>query len=836
MANTNKNPSDYAEPTLRLKDKETLFMLLALHMEESPLCEEPVRLSNKNENIKINKTGIVICESDSIQRIVAMDCSRKKLHAVQLVMMNLTTRTRGCSVYLSRKPCTDCAKCLVQGGVCSVFFWPKDPEYSLKNEKTGEKDSNEVNQIFKSSSTIATAHVPTIDYNAVESKVCRLTRRQKCKECQKLVQNTNLKKEMIDNWNKFEMNYTRDKETLTSVIDCTIRSYDALLNCNHGTIAEIPGFTPALAAHLLQLCFLLAARSDDPDRGVGAIIYNERQHIIGAGYNGYIKKATYGNFPRCGRNSSRTIAKSRSMVHAEVNALLFRSDTEINSGVLLSSKIPCTACKEMINTSGIKFVVSVRDWNKDAEALGEGAVELSEGVKIFLWEWPSEFQGSLGNKARPATEDQCHPPVGPARLPYKDDLLMYLALQMEESPLCVNPKEKDGMKFCKTGITIYDANGTNQILVIDCSRNGLHAVQRALLSFPKCLQGCEVYLSRHPCIHCAKLLIQGGVLHVRYWPNLEQEESRTEESALVNATSVNQLFRGGKVIAEMYIPLLDLNTVKQRISPKIKLQPAKTSIACKSIFDSPNLPKILVALDLSHIKEKDYKATFLKQVETAYECLNALQNCTAGKFENNTEINPQDQDDRNLPELSNSTDGNLREKSPNWDVELQRKKRDLHALQLCFLLAARTDSPGHGVGALIYQNDYFVGIGYNGFPRGNLYSRYLRDCQENGANQSQNRTSRSQGCSTGFIICAEANALYFRSEQILKDAVMYSSSYPCTECLALIKATKGITEVICVKPKNKQDLDSFPEGISLTVWTQDLGITNESCKELNYEE
>lgn len=56
-----------------------------------------------------------MCESNSLQRIVAMDCSRKQLHAVQLVIMHLTTMANGCNVYLSRKPCTECAKCLVQG-------------------------------------------------------------------------------------------------------------------------------------------------------------------------------------------------------------------------------------------------------------------------------------------------------------------------------------------------------------------------------------------------------------------------------------------------------------------------------------------------------------------------------------------------------------------------------------------------------------------------------------------------------------------------------------------------------------------------------------------------
>ncbi|XP_038636940.1 uncharacterized protein LOC119955119 isoform X4 [Scyliorhinus canicula] len=631
---TERNRDGNAEPTVRLKDKETLFMLLALHMEESPLCENPMgpKPARNEKNIMINKTGIVICDSDSIQRVVMMDCSREQLHAAQLVMMNLTTRAKSCDVYLSRKPCTDCAKCLVQ---------------------------------------------------------------------------------------------------------------------------------------------------DDPDRGVGAIIYNKRHSIIGVGYNGYIKKTTYGNFPRSGRNSNRTVSKSSSMVHAEVNALLFRSGKGTDSSVMFASKIPCSECEKMINASGIKIVVSVNDWKgtmepragalelmEGAQESGEevGSQEPGEGVKIILWEWPSELRGNQDNTDPPTMTHSCKlaVSVGPVRLPNKDDLLMYLALQMEDSPLCVEPKEKGKIKFSKTGITIFAGGGTNQILVIDCSRNGLHAVQQVLLSFPKCLQGNVVYLSRHPCVHCAKLLLQGVVGQVYYWPNLEQQEADDNEDALDNANKVNRLFRGAKVSAEMYIPLLDLETVVKRISPKIRLIPSTKPKVRTSIFDSTNLTKILEALQLLHIKKKDYKATFRKQMETAYKCLDALQNSTVGNFKKKSAGNPESQDGRNLHELSNSTDGNLEINNSSRDAE--KEKRDLHALQLCFLLAARTDSPGPGVGALIYQDDCFVGIGYNGFPRGNRCGQYLQnypELKEDGA-QSQKKASGAQQQSRNFIICAEANALYFR--------------------------------------------------------------------------
>ncbi|XP_051886630.1 cytidine and dCMP deaminase domain-containing protein 1-like [Pristis pectinata] len=217
--------------------------------------------------------------------------------------------------------------------------------------------------------------------------------------------------------------------------------------------------------------------------------------------------------------------------------------------------------------------------------------------------------------------------------------MMYLALHMERSPLCEEPKEKDNIKFYKTGIAILNTKGSNHILAIDCSRNGLHAVQKALLSSPRCLQGCTIYLSRYPCIICAKLLIQ--------------------------------------------------------------------------------------------------------------------------------------------------------------------------------------DNPGQaiGVGALICQDDCFVGVGYNGFPKGNLHSHYLQSPQHSGKTEN-------------LLICAEANALYFRYKQDLKEATLYTSNYPCPQCMDLITAVGGITKIVCVKPKEKT-LHPPPQGTTCWMWKQNINLSGTSARALD---
>ncbi|MGH0120834.1 UNVERIFIED_CONTAM: hypothetical protein FKN15_069660 [Acipenser sinensis] len=83
---------------------------------------------------------------------------------------------------------------------------------------------------------------------------------------------------------------------------------------------------------------------------------------IGCGYNGYVTGATYGNFSREGRSpKGKATAKATSLVHAEANALLLRSQKDLDKAVLYSSKIPCVSCQLLIEAKGITKVISIDD-------------------------------------------------------------------------------------------------------------------------------------------------------------------------------------------------------------------------------------------------------------------------------------------------------------------------------------------------------------------------------------------------------------------------------------------------------------------------------------------
>jgi len=115
------------------------------------------------------------------------------------------------------------------------------------------------------------------------------------------------------------------------------------------------------AIHLMKLAFFLAERTDDPRKGVGAVIINRDKEIVGLGWNGFPIKSLYGEFPRAADKDppvgGRADKKYPYIIHAEQNALLMRNTKNIVDATLVVTKTPCDDCTPMIEMQGIKTVV-----------------------------------------------------------------------------------------------------------------------------------------------------------------------------------------------------------------------------------------------------------------------------------------------------------------------------------------------------------------------------------------------------------------------------------------------------------------------------------------------
>ena len=111
-------------------------------------------------------------------------------------------------------------------------------------------------------------------------------------------------------------------------------------------------------AHLIGMAQFLARRTDDPKRGVGAVIANEKMEIKALGWNGFPLKAIYGEFPRASDTDVEVDKKKYPfIIHAEQNALLMRNDKNLEGGTLFVTRSPCHECVPLIQMQGIKTVV-----------------------------------------------------------------------------------------------------------------------------------------------------------------------------------------------------------------------------------------------------------------------------------------------------------------------------------------------------------------------------------------------------------------------------------------------------------------------------------------------
>ncbi|XP_048685878.2 uncharacterized protein LOC125626659 isoform X2 [Caretta caretta] len=759
----------------RLGNKKDMCMFLALHMEKSPMCVNPSE--------KFNKTGIVVCESDKIHKVVAMSCSRENLHAVQHVMLNVPCSLSNCTVYLSRKPCSICTTFLIQGSVSSVYYWPMSPE--IKGEDSAvQEDLKQVDQMFLRSNISSSVFLPITDSDTV-FKISSRIKIYKCTECSSHYAEA-VPKDMEKNSSLLNMQgHIRICAEQMKIALCCL---DSLLHCPHGEFEKKEKIeVEKMHTHALQLCYLLAARSDDPDRGVGCILYNQNGYFFGAGYNGYPIGAIFANLPCAGRNIKKEsgTAKGPVLIHAEANALLFRSRKKIEENdVLYCTKPPCSECQNYIQFVGIKKIVSVQESTQLSSNQQDSTGSLKSNFEYYQWKpqyaecSASPFSKQTENsEKRDGEETERKNDKGPPpRLPNKEDLCIFLALHMENSPNCQEPsckyvrnKQKE-TKFFKTGIVICEANKPKRIITMDCSTEDLHAVPKALLRFPNALRGCEVYLSRMPCISCAKLLIQAQVSQVYYWPNLEIQTTEVNlKNIEMEAEHVDNIFRESYITAAVYIPILDVETVKQRIFPRTGSPPdTKNTTPITSVYDHKRSPKLLEILNLAHItKDKLFQESYRDDIVKAIQSFQTL----AGGID--TEIK-----ENNFQEDKHA---------------IQREPKYIHALQLCNLLAARNDSPNTGVGTLIYRKEDIVAVGYNGFPKGTVNSLFSQ--KDDGS------------CDQHAIICAEANAIILRTEDDLSDTELITTCEPCSVCENLIKAMK-IKKIIWPNRDEKKQ----PEG------------------------
>ncbi len=110
----------------------------------------------------------------------------------------------------------------------------------------------------------------------------------------------------------------------------------------------------------MGVALLSAKRSKDPNTQVGACIVNDKNKIVGAGYNGLPIGCHDDEFP-WSKEGEFLETKYPYVCHAELNAILNNIGMDLKGCKIYTALFPCNECTKAIIQSGISEVIYLSD-------------------------------------------------------------------------------------------------------------------------------------------------------------------------------------------------------------------------------------------------------------------------------------------------------------------------------------------------------------------------------------------------------------------------------------------------------------------------------------------
>jgi len=134
-------------------------------------------------------------------------------------------------------------------------------------------------------------------------------------------------------------------------------------------------------AYFMGVATLSAMRSKDPSTQVGAVIVNDKNRIVGIGYNGFPIGIDDDVYPWV-NDGDFLNTKYPYVVHAEPNAIL-NSTVSLENTTLYVTLFPCHECAKLIIQSGVKEIVYVENkYQEEASVKASQRMLKDAGVSL----------------------------------------------------------------------------------------------------------------------------------------------------------------------------------------------------------------------------------------------------------------------------------------------------------------------------------------------------------------------------------------------------------------------------------------------------------------------
>lgn len=120
--------------------------------------------------------------------------------------------------------------------------------------------------------------------------------------------------------------------------------------------------------YFMAVALLSAQRSKDPNTQVGACVASSNNKIVGVGYNGFPWGCSDDVLPWA-REGAFLDTKYPYVCHAELNAVLNSTATNLKGCRIYVGLFPCNECTKVIIQSGIEEIVYLSDKYADSDSV-----------------------------------------------------------------------------------------------------------------------------------------------------------------------------------------------------------------------------------------------------------------------------------------------------------------------------------------------------------------------------------------------------------------------------------------------------------------------------------